>query len=131
MKRISVVVIAALLMVGLTFAAAYAADVRGQYAYVEKGYKGTMTIKWLKGYEGRAYAFVFRTVNPSNGQSCEFEATEIPPRTNDTQPAAGESDSGAKFKISFQGDTARVNVVKKGGECGMSGFFGGTYKKVK
>jgi len=130
MKRISFVVIAALLMIGFTFAAAQAADVRGQYTYMEKGHKGTMTIKWLKGYEGRAYAFVFKTVSASNGQSCEFEAHETPPRTIDTQPASGESPDGAKFKISFHGDTATVKVVTKGGECGMSGYFGGMYKKV-
>lgn len=131
MKRISVFAIVTLLTLLFSAAASHAADVRGKYEYQANGYKGTMIIKWLKGQEGRAYAFAFKTVSKTNGQSCEFEAAEMPSRTNDDQPARGESDSGAKFKISFKGDTAKVDVLEKGGECGMSGFFGGNYVKVK
>jgi hypothetical protein len=131
MKRISVVAIFALLTLGFSAVVSHAADVRGKYEYQTNGYKGTMTIKWLSGQEGRAYAFVFRTVSKSNGQACEFQATEMPPRTNDNQPARGESRSGAKFKISFKGNTAIVDVLARGGECGMSGSFGGKYVKVK
>jgi hypothetical protein len=131
MKRISVVIILTLLTLGFSAVVSHAADVRGKYNFSENGYSGTMTIKWAKGYEGRAYAFAFNTKSKTNGQSCQFEATEMPSRTRDDQPAAGESDSGAKFKISFSGDTAIVNVLSKGNECGMSGFFGGKYVKMK
>lgn len=131
MKKISIIAIATLLILGFCTVASHAGDVKGRYTYTEKGYSGTMTIKWMKGQEGRAYAFVFRTTSKSNGQSCEFEAAEMPPRVKDDRPSAGESDSGAKFKISFSGDTAIVTVLARGGECGMSGSFGGKYIKAK
>ena len=131
MKRISVIVIVTLLTLGFSAAASHAADVRGKYEYQANGYKGIMIIKWLKGQEGRAYAFTFKTVSKTNGQECDFEAIEMPSRIEDDKPAKGESDTGAKFKISFKGDIATVTVVARGGECGMSGSFGGKYVKVK
>lgn len=131
MKRFSIIIALALLTFGFASAVCHAADVRGTYTYDSKGYKGTMTIKWLEGQEGRAFAFVFKTVNKSNGNECDFKAAEMPERTEDDKPAVGESDSGAKFKISFKGNTATVEVVERGGECGMSGDFGGKYVKAK
>jgi hypothetical protein len=131
MKKVCVITLITLLVLGFCPITSHAGDVKGKYTYTEKGYTGTMIIKWMKGQEGRAYAFTFKTTSKSNGQSCEFEATEMPSRIKDDQPAAGESDSGAKFKISFSGDTATVNVLEKGDECGMSGYFGGKYVKAK
>jgi hypothetical protein len=131
MKRISIFVFITLLTIGFSAAVSHAADVRGKYEYQTNGYKGTMIIKWLKGQEGRAYAFTFKTVSKTNGQECDFEAYEMPSRIEDDKPAQGESASGVKFKISFKGDAAIVAVVERGDECGMSGSFGGKYVKVK
>jgi len=53
-------------------------------------------------------------------------------RVDDTLPAhGGTEDDGIKFAISFDGDTATVEVESKGEECGMSGYFGGKYVKAQ
>ena len=68
---------------------------------------------------------------------CDFETYETPMdqgggRVNDDLPAkGGTEDDGIKFTISFKGDAAVVNMESKGGECGMSGYFGGSYRKAK
>lgn len=127
MRRAAVVAFVALLTLGWNVIPSSAADVTGKYNYVEKGYTGTMTIKAV----GKFFTLTFRTKDKSSGQMCEFEALEAGERTNDSQPAVGKSESGAKFKISFKGDTATVVVLDKGDECGMSGYFGGKYVKAK
>jgi hypothetical protein len=126
MKKIAAVVVIALFMVGCWIIPSHAADVTGKYTYTEKGYTGVMIIK----NTGRFFTFKFQTTSKSNGQMCEFSATEAPSRVNDDQPAHGESESGVKFKISFKGNAAFVNVQDKGSECGMSGYFGGKYVKA-
>jgi hypothetical protein len=126
MKRVAILAFIAVLVLGFSVVPSHAADVTGKYTYSEKGYTGTMIIK----YTGRFFTFKFNTTSKSNGQMCEFSATEAPPRVNDDQPALGESESGVKFKISFKGNAAFVDVKNKGSECGMSGYFGGKYVKA-
>jgi hypothetical protein len=110
-----------------------AKGVAGRYTYVEPGYEGTMTIAQM----GPGFVFKFKTKSKSNGQMCDFQTYETPVdqgggRVNDDLPAkGGTEDDGIKFAISFKGDTAVVDMESKGGECGMSGYFGGTYRKVK
>ena len=110
-----------------------AMDVQGTYRYMEPGYTGTMTISRM----GPGYVFKFNTTSKSNGQMCDFETFETPidqggGRVNDDQPAhGGTEDDGIKFTISFDGSLAIVDVESTGEECGMSGFFGGTYEKKR
>lgn len=121
------------LMTGLYPAeAAVAQDVAGKYKYTEKGYTGTLVIKHM----GPGFTFKFNTSSKSNGQMCDFETYETPidqggGRVDDDLPAnGGTREDGIKFKISFSKNTATVDVESKGAECGMSGYFGGTYVKV-
>jgi len=122
---------AGLVVLGMA-GSALASDVAGKYAYTEKGYKGTMVIS----QSGPGFLFKFETTSRSNGQSCDFETYETPMdegggRVDDTLPAhGGTKDDGIKFNISFSGKNATVDVQSKGSECGMSGYFGGTYVKV-
>ena len=110
-----------------------AKGVAGRYTYVEPGYEGTMTISQM----GPGFVFKFKTKSKSNGQMCDFETYETPMdqgggRVNDDLPAkGGTEDDGIKFTIIFKGDTAVVDMESKGGECGMSGYFGGSYRKTK
>lgn len=110
-----------------------AKDVTGRYEYNAPGYKGTMTISRM----GPGFAFKFKTTSLSNGQMCDFTTYETPideggGRVDDTLPAkGGTKDDGIKFTITFKGDTAVVDAKSNGSECGMSGNFGGTYRKVK
>ena len=110
-----------------------AMDVEGAYRYMEPGYTGTMTISRM----GPGFVFAFSTTSKSNGQMCEFETFETPidqggGRIDDDQPAhGGTEDDGIKFKISFEGNNANVDVESKGGECGVSGYFGGKYEKIR
>ena len=110
-----------------------AKGVTGRYTYVEPGYEGTMTISQM----GPGFVFKFKTKSKSNGQMCDFQTYETPMdqgggRVNDDLPAkGGTEDDGIKFAISFKGDTAVVDMESKGGECGMSGYFGGSYRKTK
>jgi len=110
-----------------------AKGVAGRYTYVEPGYEGTMTIT----QSGPGYAFTFKTKSKSNGQMCDFKTYETPideggGRVDDDAPAkGGVKDDGIKFTISFKGDAAVVDVESKGDECGMSGYFGGRYRKAK
>jgi hypothetical protein len=110
----------------------FALDVTGKYNYVEKGHKGTMTIARM----GPGFVFKFKTTDTGNGQMCDFETVETPMdegggRVNDELPAhGGTKDDGIKFNITFAGKNAQVDVESKGGECGMSGYFGGNYVKV-
>lgn len=110
-----------------------AKGVAGRYTYVEPGYEGTMTISQM----GPGFVFKFKTKNKSNGQMCDFQTYETPMdqgggRVNDDQPAkGGDKDDGIKFAITFKGDAAVVDVESKGDECGMSGYFGGNYRKAK
>lgn len=110
-----------------------AKDVTGRYVYSAPGYKGTMTISRM----GPGFVFKFKTTSTSNGQMCDFTTYETPideggGRVKDDLPAkGGTKDDGIKFTITFNGDTAIVDAKSKGGECGMSGSFGGTYQKVK
>ena len=103
----------------------------GTWEYVEEGYTGTMTISRM----GPGFVFAFDTVSQSNGQQCQFETFETPMdqgggREDDNLPAhGGTEDDGIRFGISFDGDTATVDVESTGAECGMSGFFGGKYVK--
>lgn len=110
-----------------------AKGVEGRYVYTQPGYEGTMTIAQM----GPGFVFKFKTKSKSNGQMCDFQTYETPidqggGRVNDDLPAkGGTGDDGIKFAISFKGDTATVDVESKGDECGMSGYFGGTYRKAK
>ena len=110
-----------------------AKGVTGRYTYVEPGYEGTMTISQM----GPGFVFKFKTKSKSNGQMCDFKTYETPideggGRVNDDAPAkGGVKDDGIKFAISFKGDAAVVDVESKGDECGMSGYFGGHYRKAK
>ncbi|WP_243439448.1 hypothetical protein [Fundidesulfovibrio soli] len=130
------ILIACLALAGLGLSLAgecQARDVTGRYVYNERGYKGTMTISRM----GPGFVFKFKTTSLSNGQMCDFETFETPMdegggRVDDDLPAkGGTKDDGIKFTISFKGDTALVDAESKGGECGMSGYFGGTYRKAK
>ena len=68
---------------------------------------------------------------------CDFETYETPidqggGRVDDSLPAnGGTTEDEIRFTISFQGDKAIIDVESKGFECGMSGFFGGTYVKAQ
>jgi hypothetical protein len=110
-----------------------AKGVAGRYAYVEPGYEGTMTISQM----GPGFVFTFKTKSKSTGQMCDFKTYETPVdegggRVDDDAPAkGGVKDDGIKFSISFKGDAAVVDVESKGDECGMSGYFGGSYRKAK
>ncbi len=112
---------------------ASAADAEGTYNYVEDGYKGTMIITQM----GPGFVFTFDTTSKSNGKQCQFETYETPMdegggREVDDLPAhGGTADDGIKFIITFDGDTAMVDVESVGAECGMSGYFGGKYVKAK
>lgn len=112
--------------------AAGGTDVAGKYTLVSSGYKGTMTIKRM----GPGFVFRFKTMSLANGQMCDFETYETPidqggGRTDDTRPAhGGTADDGIKFDISFSGNTATVDVLSRGDECGMSGTFEGKYVKA-
>lgn len=113
--------------------APYAANPTGKYAYVEKGYRGSMVIK----QQGPGFLFKFKTTSNANGQMCDFETYETPidqggGRVDDDKPAnGGTKEDGIKFKITFSGNTATVDVSSKGDECGMSGYFGGKYVRSK
>jgi hypothetical protein len=115
-----------------TAEASLAQDVAGKYKYTEKGYTGTMIIAPM----GPGFTFKFQTSNKSNGQMCDFETYETPidqggGRVNDDLPAhGGTQEDGVKFNIAFKKNTATIEVESKGTECGMSGYFGGTYVKV-
>lgn len=110
-----------------------AGGVEGRWTYTEPGYEGSMTISRM----GPGFVFKFKTKSKSNGQMCDFETYETPidqggGRVDDDVPAkGGTSDDGITFAIAFKGDTATVDVESKGDECGMSGYFGGTYRKAK
>ena len=122
-----------LLVVAFTPGVSSAGGVEGTYHYAQQGYSGTMTIQQM----GPGYVFIFNTTSNSNGQQCSFQTYETPVnegggRYNDDRPAlGGTQDDGIKFRISFSGNTANVDVISKGGECGMSGYFGGTYVKIQ
>jgi hypothetical protein len=122
----------ALMIVLYTAEASVTQDVAGKYKYTEKGYTGTMVIKHM----GPGFTFKFNTSSNSNGQMCDFETYETPidqggGRVDDDFPAnGGTQEDGIKFKISFSKNTATVAVESKGAECGMSGYFGGTYVKL-
>ena len=111
---------------------AQAFNPQGEYSYKQEGFTGTMTIS----QEGPGFVFAFDTTSKSNGQQCQFTTYETPMdqgggRDNDELPAhGGTEDDGIKFSISFNGDTATVDVDSVGQECGMSGYFGGEYVKV-
>ena len=115
-----------------TAEASLAQEVAGKYKYTEKGYTGTMVIAQM----GPGFTFKFQTSNKSNGQMCDFETYETPidqggGRVNDDLPAhGGTQEDGIKFNIAFKKNTATIEVESKGTECGMSGYFGGTYVKV-
>lgn len=121
-KSITCCIIASLIAVATTASA----GVTGKYKYAEKGFTGTMVIS----QDGKFFHFKFNTTDKSNNSACLFEATESAPRVRDDQPVAGTSDGGAMFKIAFKGNTAVVDMVDKGGECGMTGYFGGKYVKA-
>lgn len=110
----------------------WAVDPAGTYAYKEKGYKGTMVIE----HSGPGFTFTFKTISTGNGQECDFQTYETPVdqgggRTDDALPAkGGTTDDGIRFTIAFKGKEAVVDVASRGGECGMSGNFGGTYLKT-
>lgn len=112
--------------------ASFALDAAGTYSFREKGYKGTMVIKRM----GQGFTFTFKTQDLRNAQMCDFTTFETPidqggGRTDDTLPAhGGTKDDGIAFAIAFSGTTATVTVDSKGGECGMSGYFGGKYVKT-
>lgn len=111
---------------------AFALNPAGTYKYTENGYTGTMTISRM----GPGYTFKFKTKDKRSGQMCDFETVETPideggGRVDDTLPAhGGTKDDGIKFNITFSGNAATVDVDSKGGECGMSGYFGGKYVKT-
>jgi hypothetical protein len=111
----------------------HAKGMEGRWTYVEPGYEGTMTIARM----GPGFVFKFKTKSKSSGQMCDFETYETPidqggGRVDDDLPAkGGVEDDGVRFAISFAGDTATVDVESKGDECGMSGYFGGAYRKAK
>lgn len=121
------------LAIAFTSAAVSAADVEGEYRYLEQGYTGTMTISRM----GPGFVFKFNTTSNSNGQMCDFETYETPMdegggRIDDDLPAhGGTKDDGVKFTISFEGDIAILDVESTGEHCGMSGFFGGKYEKIR
>ncbi len=109
----------------------WAVNPAGTYTYREKGYKGTMVIEQM----GPGFTFVFKTTSTSNGQECDFQTYETPVdqgggREDDALPAkGGTEDDGIKFAIAFKGNEAMADVESRGGECGMSGNFGGKYLK--
>ena len=130
----NVFIISALILLAAFFPGVSSAqDVEGTYQYQQPGYTGTMTISRM----GPGFVFTFNTTSQSNGQMCDFETYETPVdqgggRINDAQPAhGGTADDGIRFNISFNGNTATVDVESKGEECGMSGYFGGQYVKMR
>ena len=133
MKKRFLSITLALLIAVMSAGVSSAMDVEGTYQYMEQGYTGTMTISRM----GPGFVFAFETTSQSNGQMCAFETYETPMdqgggRVDDTLPAhGGTEDDGIKFAISFDGDTATVEVESKGEECGMSGYFGGKYVKAQ
>ena len=132
MKKILLFLITAMAFLALA-GVSFANDVEGTYAYMEEGYTGTMTIR----QEGPGFVFTFNTTSDSNGQMCDFETYETPidqggGRDVDDLPAHGGTvDDGIRFSISFEGDTAFVDVESHGMECGMSGNFNGPYVKAE
>lgn len=91
---------------------------------------------WSSNNRDRASTFTFKTISLSNGQECDFQTYETPVdqgggREDDDLPAkGGTTDDGIKFTIVFKGNEAMVDVESRGGECGMSGNFGGKYQKI-
>jgi len=132
MRKVCLAVGVAVIVLGLS-GVCFAKGVEGRWTYTEPGYEGTMTIAQM----GPGFVFKFKTKSKSNGQMCDFETYETPMdqgggRVDDDLPAkGGVEDDGIKFTIAFKGDTATVDVESKGDECGMSGYFGGTYRKAK
>ena len=133
MKKILLLVTFLVAAAGFIPSVSRAMDVEGEYRYVQPGYTGTMTISRM----GPGFVFKFNTTSESNGQMCDFETYETPidqggGRIHDDQPAqGGTEDDGIKFTISFEGSVATVDVESKGEECGMSGYFGGKYEKIR
>lgn len=119
-----------ILVTMLLLSAAHAwGDTSTRYTYREKGFSGYMDVFLV----GRFFKITIETMDKANGQQCSFTARESGPRTKNEYPAEATTETGAMFKLDFSkdGKIATVEVVDKGEECGMTGWFGGKYTRTK
>jgi uncharacterized protein YecT (DUF1311 family) len=111
---------------------ALAYDPTGVYKYQEKGYSGEMKIEQIR-QNPKIYQATIETINNGTTHMCELSINGYVKK--DTQDLSSVLFTGAagdpeKFIAVFSGNAAKIDIPKQSQNCGMSGYFGGKWKKV-
>ncbi len=113
-------------------ALAFGYDPSGSYQYQEKGYSGKMEIIPISRYQ-KTFKAVIETLNAKTTHTCLLTVNG---RIQSDTPnsASGQftfkNGDNAKFVVAFIVNTAYVKVLEQSDHCGLTGYFGGEWKKV-
>lgn len=123
----------------MLWTALWGVDPAGRYTYREPGFSGEMIVSKISGWPVPVWEAKIKTVNRTSSHTCELRAqghtiTGLARPYIDVTTAfvehSGEGDDDlAKFGIKFLPDSANIIVKTKGDGCGVSGWFGGIWKK--
>lgn len=111
---------------------AFAYDPVGVYKYQEKGYSGEMKIEQIK-QNPKVYQATIETINNGTTHMCGLSINGYIKK--DTQDSSsilfvGTAGDPEKFITVFSGNEAKIDIPEQSQNCGMSGYFGGKWKKM-
>jgi len=111
---------------------ALAYDPVGSYNYEERGYTGGMKITQIK-QNPKIYQATITTSNDGNGRMCDLTINGY--AKNDTENSSsvlfrGGAGDPEKFIAVFSRNMVDIDVPEVSQNCGMSGYFGGKWKKI-
>jgi uncharacterized protein YecT (DUF1311 family) len=121
-----------IVMLVLFTALVFGYDPSGSYQYQEKGYSGKMDIIPISRYQ-KTYKAVIETLNAQTTHTCVLTVNG---RIQGDTPnsASGQftfkNGDNAKFLVAFIVNTAYIKIFEQSDHCGLTGYFGGEWKKV-